>query len=437
MASRSSQTNYQAIVSECDRLAKANPPYVFGGGHTDPAPHNGPFDCSSAVSRVLQAAGYNCPTTDSSGFKTWGNAGTGEVTIWASDTHVFLMFSDKCWAWSCPSCHNGWQPLTNYGPQSHPTIDGPYVARHPADLRGPAGSSGGGTTSPSTTGIGLAQAEQVSKAAAFATYLDLPGLFDQAESVALSGARSLMNDQPLMPFVQQLCKAALRRFQSMPNGDFYAFYPDYFGGLNHRSPYWQIDDIEILNGQINLSDEPLATHVFTVGDIVGHFDGITIQDEIKSAGVVSIFDAFSADFINGLDTGSSKKAPAQFEALKQKDSVIAFLQRYGARPFREDAPWVRSPYYELFLAYQTFCLMWSQQFQAAFQLTFMPELFPGGLVTLPDHNLQLFIEGVEHVFDYETGFQTNVEFSAPTSTEADGDNANIGMIRSHALTPNG
>jgi hypothetical protein len=48
---------------------------------------------------------------------------------------------------------------------------------------------------------------------------------------------------------------------------------------------------------------------------------------------------------------------------------------------------VRSPYYEAFLAYQRFCLMWSRQFLTTFEFTFMPELFPGGIVAFPDHGI--------------------------------------------------
>ena len=58
------------------------------------------------------------------------------------------------------------------------------------------------------------------------------------------------------------------------------------------------------------------------------------------------------------------------------------------------------------MAHQTFNLLWSRLFLTTFQFTFMPELYPGGLVGLPDHGLQLYIDGVTHTFDYESGFTT-------------------------------
>lgn len=281
-------------------------------------------------------------------------------------------------------------------------------------------------------GVSLAAVEAASKAAAFSTYLEIPGIFDSFESRALKGERSLLNDQPLMPFIEQLCQASLRRFQSMPNGNFYAFYPDYFGGMNHRTPYWEVRDIEIIDGKINLSDEPLATHVYVVGDTVGFYNGINEEDEAASAGVTTLFQAMAMNFITGL--GPSKKAPNKEEALAKKDQVINFLKRYGARPYFEEAPMVRSGYYEMFLSFQRFCLLWSKQFEAEFQLTYMPEIFPGGLIALPDHGIQLFVEEVTHSFDYENGFTTTVMFSSPAALKGGQAGVEDGMIRAHALT---
>lgn len=290
-----------------------------------------------------------------------------------------------------------------------------------------------GEESPNSVGSGvsLSEVEATAKAAAFQAYLDLPGLLDQAESLALKGERSLMNDQPLLPFIEQLSQASLRRFQSMPNGNFFGFYPDYFGGLEHRTPYWEINDIEILEGNMNLSDDSLATHVYVVGDSIGFFDGITPEDMAASSGVTTLFEAMASNFITGLEP----KGESKHETLSKKNQVLNFLKRYGARPFYEEAPMVRSGYYEMFLSYQRFCMLWSKQFTAEFKFTYMPELFPGGLIALPEHGIQLFIEGVSHEFDYENGFFTVAELSSPAAMKGGPTGIHEGMIRGGALTP--
>jgi len=319
----------------------------------------------------------------------------------------------------------------------------------------------------------LAQIAGVAKASAFATFIAVPGIMDMAESMALRGERSLLNDQPLMPFVQQLCAASLRNFQSLPDGGFFAFFPDYFGGLNHRTPYWEIEDIEILNGEIDLSDDSLATHVYVVGDIA-NFDGVNLFDKIQSGGVATVFTAFQADFLSGNPT-SATSDQTEIEAdpyhhgplagkpmsdnqdnNKYKDDssaqininneqAINFLKKYGARPYFEEAPMIRSPYFEAFLAYQKFMLMWSRQFVTTFEFTYMPELYPGGIVSFPRHGIQCYIDSVSHVADFGSGFHTTAQLSAPAAitrnqngqTVRTGNlSAHEGMIRAGSMAMN-
>lgn len=438
----SGTSHYQKLVTECNRIAKLNPPYVWGGGHGGFEYNPSGLDCSGAVSLVLHLAGYNLTPMDSGALMSWSEPGPGKVTIWSSSTHVFLMFADKCWAWSCPGCQNGWQPLDNYGNPSHPTTDGPYVARHPADLAGPAGHVGTGSGEVEIGGTSI-DVTSTAKAAAISAFIELPNVGLNAESQALHGTKSLMNDQPLMPWIEQLATASLRSFMSMPNGDFYAFIPDYFGGLTNRQAYWDISDIEVIEGMIYLTDDSLATHVYVVGDNNAN-RSIDFIDKINSAGVVNVFNAFMADFITGfnspkIEKGEAKKGEVEayekkltkFSTLADKQKAISFLQKYGARPYYEEAPMVRSPYYEMFLAYQKFCLLWSQQFQAKFEFTFMPELFPGGIVRFLSYGIQMYVQEVSHTGDYENGFVTRAVLTAPSALPHGGrKGVEGGMVRS-------
>ena len=290
----------------------------------------------------------------------------------------------------------------------------------------------------------------IAKAAAFSTFFSMPGFVSTAESNSLTGQRSLMNDTPLMPFIQQLSMACLRQFMSTPNGDFFAFYPDYFGGLG-KTPYWLIEDIEIISGSIELSDDELYTHVYVVGDVVGPPSGkdtgdgsVNFQDRLNTGGVVNVFNAFMADFLNGVDAKGDVKVvdSKKYPTLAKKEDAINFLRKYGARPHYEEAPLVRAPIYEAFLAYQKFCLYWSGQFKTQFQFTFMPELFPGGIIAFPEHGLQCYVSSVTHNCSYENGFTTTAELMAPAAykngdgTPADPDKSwvHAGMIRSWPTT---
>lgn len=304
----------------------------------------------------------------------------------------------------------------------------------PEDYLTGAVDPGGGTQGdPSTVsggGFGEEDVFAVARAAAFSTQLEIPGLSETFSNL-FGGDKSIYNDQPLLPFIQQLCEASFRHFQSLPNGAFFAFFPDYFGSYGHRKPYWQIDDIEIIDGGIELTDETLATHVFVAGDINAN-GSVDFQEMVRSKGVITIFDAFNSD--KAINKESGKDAPKQaqldpFVKLQGRVEAMEFLKRYGVRPHIEQPTFIRNPYFEVFYAYMMFQLMWSKQFLTTFTFTFMPELYPGGIVAFEQHGFQCYIESVTHSFDYEGGFTTQANLMAPAALGED-KGYSQGMIRS-------
>ena len=90
------------MVAEAERLNLLRPSdeYVWGGSHGEsPTPANGPFDCSSAVSHLLQVGGFDNPTMDTVALSSWGEPGPGRwVTIWVKpvynhgEAHTFIEF---------------------------------------------------------------------------------------------------------------------------------------------------------------------------------------------------------------------------------------------------------------------------------------------------------------------------------------------------------
>jgi hypothetical protein len=256
-----------------------------------------------------------------------------------------------------------------------------------------------------------------------ASNLQWAGLEEQVLATSLQGNKSLMNDKPLMPFIQQMSEASLRQFMSMPNGDFFAFYPDYFGETWHRPPYWLVDDIEVLEGRVKLNDAALVTHEYAIGDTTFIGAG-TFPNKLFSMGAISLLNAFQSDLVSTQanatrDDKKEDKATTKlyhaFNRILKQDEAVQFLERYGARPDVQEAPFVRNPFYELFMAYQRFMQAWSRQFISPFKLTFMPELYPGGKVGFPEHGLQMYIEEVTHSWDYGSGFVTEAELSAPSA----------------------
>lgn len=299
---------------------------------------------------------------------------------------------------------------------------------------GPSGDTEGGGGG----GGGTANLEQIlnaSKAAAFALDFQFPGAEERNEAFALQGQKSLLNDQPLFDFVKQMAGACLRDFQSLPNGDFYAFYPNYFGTYQSREPYWNVYDIELTEGTMDLTDDTLATHVYIVGDTIAFDGSVDATERVLTSGAVTIHNMAQPGFReskqapakqDGDDSDNTKQETEKLmKSLNMTDAgqVLDFLGRYGARPHYEEATNVRNPMYEAFLAYQRFQLLWSEQFATTFRFTFMPELYPSGIIAFPDHELQCYVQEVTHRFSYESGFTTDAILMAPAATGKDRDDA--------------
>lgn len=121
----------EAAVREANRIDAMRLTYVLGGGHVTPAPASGPFDCSSATSRVLQAAGYNVPTMVSGGFMNWGEPGPGAISVLANPGHVYMVMNGRAWGTSRsnPGGGPGW-------------VDG-YTFRRGFTVRHAPGAGGG------------------------------------------------------------------------------------------------------------------------------------------------------------------------------------------------------------------------------------------------------------------------------------------------------
>jgi len=123
------------MVAEAERLSLLRPhtEYVWGGSHAEsPTPPNGPFDCSSAVSHLLQVGGFKNPTMDTIALAEWGEPGPGKwVTIWdkpyddaSGAAHTFIEFapgvtppSKRYWGTSgfvAPGHGPGWIPESTF-----------------------------------------------------------------------------------------------------------------------------------------------------------------------------------------------------------------------------------------------------------------------------------------------------------------------------------
>jgi hypothetical protein len=425
-------TRLDAIIAEANRL---NGLAMHGMPYSNFRPPNDTvgYDCSSSCAQLLKKAGYKVdgwPATSTiKSFMKKGEDPTGRVTFWNNDklnqsgnsVHIFATIEGRDWGTNRTVSPNGgpsWSthPKGGFEPFHVPDLD------EPADVPTNANTSvPGDTQSPSDSSSATGNIMSRVNATVLASTMQWATVEERLEATALQGNKSLMNDKPLMPFIQQMAESSLRQFQSMPNGDFFAFYPDYFGETWHRPPYWFIDDIEVLEGKVRLNDAAVVTHEYAIGDTFYSGAG-SLMSKLFSAGSVSITNAFQSGSVTteanrqaNSDDKDTRKLFHAFNRAMTQDEAVQFLERYGARPDVQEFPFIRNPFYEMFMAYQRFMQAWARQFISPFKLTFMPELYPGGKVGFPEHGLQMYIEEVTHTWDYNSGFVTETDLSAPAA----------------------
>jgi len=267
----------------------------------------------------------------------------------------------------------------------------------------PAGQGGGGEEVPKYA-YGL-----------FNTMFSAPAFINQMSTVLGAGAgqeeKALINDQQLMGMIQSVAKASMRSFQSSPDGQFVAYYPDYFG-IHTGAPTWKLEDIEMKNVSVQISDAPLATHVYTVGDSVNPFGQLMSENPF---GAFLATQGFATIENPGLMQMMLQMDPQQ----NQDFSKEAIYQRFGARPLVMSMPMIKSPLLERFQAIYMFMQKWAEQYMTTIEITFMPELFPGMRVELSGHELTVYVKEVTHTFDRKLGFTTELVIMAP-STSAGG-----------------
>ena len=239
-------------------------------------------------------------------------------------------------------------------------------------------------------------------------------------ALAFSGPRALLNDQPLLPYIKNLVNGSMRSFCSAPNGDFMAWFPDYYG-LWGTAGIMTIEPIELMDFYVEWTDDYFVTHQYTVAGTVNWFDGF--KGEISTTftpepGSTPFDDA------RVVTAGiASIDIPALMYALfginltaEQGDQFAQYIYRkFGARPDFKEMDGMIGKTAEIFSAMYYFMRQWSYQYNANVPVTFMPELWPGMLIQVPEYDFQAYVTAVTHSGQMGEGggHSTSINAAAP------------------------
>jgi hypothetical protein len=179
-----------------------------------------------------------------------------------------------------------------------------------------------------------------------------------------------------------------------------------------------VRSIELLDFTVEWSDQEIVTHQYVAGVPQTMIDGATANYQGKG------FDG-SAGLNNYLTTKgvATMDYPGIFKVVfgedVSKQFVSDYLRRFGGRPDMVNLPTI--PYTsrsEFFMALYLVLQRWANQFKANVPMTFMPELWPGMLLCLPEYDFQCYVMEVQHTFQFGKGggFNTTAKICAPART---------------------
>jgi len=266
-------------------------------------------------------------------------------------------------------------------------------------------------------------------------------------SQSLTGIKSLLNDQPLLPYLKNLFSATMRSFCSAPNGDLISWFPDYYG-LWGTAAKMVVQPIEVRDFSVTWDDSFFVTHQFVATTPQGGAgqNGLNLATGQVSSLVNAALDplvvAQNLSYTRGI---ASIDIPALMYALFKIDATETsaaefakwIYQRFGARPDFQQLPNLVGPSAQFFASIYYFMRQWAYQYNADVPLTFMPELYPGMLLQIPAFSFQGYVNSVTHSFQFgdDGYFNTSVNISAPARLSDTGNAADvlIGLPRAGGL----
>jgi cell wall-associated NlpC family hydrolase len=238
--------------------------------------------------------------------------------------------------------------------------------------------------------------------------------FDTNSTILAGSPRAFITDVPVLSTISTLATMGLREYQSGPDGSFIAWYPDYFG-LYGTAPVLGINDIEIIDFSIYHDDTQLYTHIGVSGDPTEVGD-VSLVDWLMTNGIITIENNAILGLLFGSDpaTITTNMNSLNSQGININTFAKQFLRRYGMRPYVDSEPMIRSELMEFMYALQEFLYLWSQQYATNVSFTFMPELYPGMIIQLVEHGIQVYVQGVTQSCSRDGGFTTSAVVTSPT-----------------------
>lgn len=210
-----------------------------------------------------------------------------------------------------------------------------------------------------------------------------------------TGLYQLAVSDRLLPSILEVGKWGMYNINSDGTGRFIARWVDYFGeepdASGRKGPHFRIEPIEIVRGNIYITDDNLVTHQFVIGDVVqngsiGLEDWLQMNDDGNPQVGIAAFDMPRMGIMNATEWTAED-----------------FIRRFGFRPGIDQMMICINMAQVQFMAEYLFRYKWANNVIGSIETTFLPEVRPMMIVSIPMWEMQFFVESVSHTFGPQFG----------------------------------
>ena len=235
------------------------------------------------------------------------------------------------------------------------------------------------------------------------------------ESNNLDKYDNLYDNEPVLGFVDSLCKASMRSYTSLPDGSFTAFVPDHFGYFSQANPDYDnlvtLDPVNLIDYQVSINKAGYKSHVFCLTsefmpDLWGSIDNdmTTSMKLMQSSGIVSL--QRNPEELAHLISLDGTGFPTSAKGINQ------LMQTWGVSVLKHPDPNIESHVMTAIEAVYLFVESWASLFQATLNVSFMPALRPGLRLELPNLGIKCFVDSVTHTWTASSGGSTSIQVNS-------------------------
>lgn len=160
-----------------------------------------------------------------------------------------------------------------------------------------------------------------------------------------------------------------------------------------------VKDIELIDFHLNISDDPLVTHYYVMGDY--RLEGAAVDTTVELACW-----RWSTIFEHPL---------FKRRDVEGKFDPDAFIYRYGSRPLQETKDAIKLPGFAQIWADAEFLKHWLSCYQISLDIAYMPEAYPGQRIRIESLGVECIIEQVS--INFGNNWTTTIDCSMPLVIE--------------------